>query len=157
MFYFLCFLWPLLSYLFWFCIMFLNARSECRILAFMGKITGCYIHSHACIQRTLIPDNRLVPSRSGEMRCLTAPFSLWARADAGHFFSLGCEGARRWASRARLRFRGLWLSAWPRARGLRLGLQGWAQSLPCSSVSHLIPLPARILICAKYWLCQTRW
>lgn len=28
MFYFISFLWPLLSYLFWFCIMFLNSQSE---------------------------------------------------------------------------------------------------------------------------------
>lgn len=35
----------------------------------------CYIHSHECIQRTLIRDNRLVSSRQREMRCLTAsPF-----------------------------------------------------------------------------------
>lgn len=53
MFYF-SFLWPLLSYLFRFCIMFLNALSKCRILTIQGKITGCYIHSHACIQRTLL-------------------------------------------------------------------------------------------------------
>lgn len=51
---FICFLWPLLSYLFWFCIMFLNAQPECRILTIPGKITGCYIHSHACIQKTLL-------------------------------------------------------------------------------------------------------
>lgn len=32
----------------------------------------CYIHSHECIQRTLILDNRLVSSRQREMRCLAA-------------------------------------------------------------------------------------
>lgn len=38
----------------------------------------CYIHSHACIERTLILDNRLVSSRQREIRCLTAlpSFSL---------------------------------------------------------------------------------
>lgn len=44
----------LLSFLFRLCIMFLNAPSECRILTIQGRITGCYIHSHACIQKTLL-------------------------------------------------------------------------------------------------------
>lgn len=48
MFYFICILWPLLSYLFWFCIMFLNAWSECRILAFIVKrLAAIFILMHA--------------------------------------------------------------------------------------------------------------
>lgn len=31
-------------------------------IGFYSQKAGCYFHSHACIQKALIPDNRLVPS-----------------------------------------------------------------------------------------------
>lgn len=120
----------------------------------------CCIHSHACTERTLIPDNRLVSGRQRGMRCLTppppqSPFSLsWRRHWPPSWIQ--DEGAHKRAAWHRRRCRELWLKclalSWgPKAKAAQL------RANPAALASISSSLPARILImpvpstcCAKH-------
>lgn len=117
------------------------------------------LYSFSCMhsEDSFIPDNRLVSSCWREIRCLTAPFSLWAPVDAGHFLCLGPDLKEHIAERLwpGLRFRGLWLKclargpkAWAARLSSGLALQLWLASHPpaCWGIDQA---------CAKYGLCQT--
>lgn len=109
----------------------------------------CCIHSHACIERTLILDNRLVSGRQREMGCLTAPTPIPLLSELEETLAPVLNSGWRSAQKSRLAQAEM-QGSMAKVLGPELGAQGRGWS---SERTRQLWLASHPLCLPGYWSC----